>query len=1148
MTAIMTAVIKALETTEAHMRVVPSLICVLVLLGAASSAWSQDPVTEVAMARGPRFLYAPTSKETLVRVDVKRTPVLSRRITLDLHDVTLEEALESITQQAGLRLTYSKALVPLDKKVRIKAEDITVAAAITEVLIDVDVDVVFTRSGQAVLMSRSATGAAIEAVGMITGVVTDASDGRPIPSVQIAVEGTRLGALTDDRGAYTIRDVGAGARRITARRVGYSPKTRDVTVVDNAAATVDFALTRVATRLDEVVTTVTGGQRRVELGHTVAQISADSLVREAPVMSLSDVLTARVAGVQIVTANGATGMSPRIRIRGLNSATVTNDPLIVVDGTRIENSPGTGQELCCVAYGFRGGRLNDLNPEEIESIAIVKGPSAATLYGTDAANGVILITTKRGQAGRAQWTWYGEEGLVTQPTHFLDNYYAWGHSLTTGAIQQCTLSSAVAGTCAIDSVTTYNPLNDRAVSMIGTGHRHQTGVQVRGGASRFGYFVSGEREAETGFLRMPAPEVLRIETERGVSALPEEQIHPNALEKNSLRGNFTTSFTENADAAISTGVIQNYVRNPGFFPYFAAYFGPGARNINGGYNPSSGAKPGEQFAVRAAEHTTHFVTSTIANYRPLTWLTARVTGGMDFSSAMYEGLQRWGEGPIGSGRNGRRLNIQSDVSLYTADLGASAQYRQGSRMSWRTSAGMQYNRREERTTQATATGLSPGSQTTNGGSVLSGGETNVNRVVAGAYLEQMAALDERLFLSAALRMDGGSAFGRNFQTAAYPKLSASWLVRSQTSGAQYVLTSLRARVAYGASGVQPSPTAALPLLATSPVIVDGAAATGATLSAIGNADLKPERQRELEAGLDADLLGNRVHVEATHYRRRSTDALFNIALPPSIGVASQQKNIGSVSNRGIEAIISAHALETRTVTWDVTLNGSYNTNRIEELYAGLASTPANPFAGLRVGYPIQALFSRPYTYADANGNGIIEATELTLLDSLKYHGSPLPRQQVSVATTVGLLSGRLRVSTLVDYRGDFAISNLNEVNRCFFNFSRSTNDPRAPLDQQAACVARKSKGAAASGGFYSRGDFVSWRELSASYDLPSVVTRQVRANRATLTLTGRNLGIRTNYQGLSPEVTLNPNFAEGNNDNEVPPPSRYWLMRLNVAF
>jgi TonB-dependent SusC/RagA subfamily outer membrane receptor len=743
------------------------------LLGAGRATPAQL-LRESDSERAPRFLYAQPRAKTPILIDAATVPMLRRRISLDLQNVGRREALVAIARESNLDLAYPDAILPAGGRVSLVAAEITVAAALTDVLLDAGVDVVVSPNGGAVLVKRIAPKA--PAVGTVTGRVTDAASGQPVAAAQVIVVGTTFGRTTDANGEYSIGGLPAGDFRVTTRRVGYVPVTKSVTVRDGASVTVDFALVPAPTQLTEVVTTVTGQQQRYQIGNAITHINTDSLVREAPITRLADVLMARVAGAQIVPNSGFSGESPRVRIRGISSVTISRDPLLYIDGVRVDNSTGeiAHHVVGFLTYGHIPGRFNDVVPEDIESIEIVKGPSAATLYGTDAANGVIVVKTKRGEAGRATWRVFSEAGVLAPATTFQPSYYSWGHNSTTGAAQRCLLVQQAARTCVVDSLTTFSPLTDDDASMIGTGARWQLGAQLSGGVERFRYFFSAEQERERSYLEMPAGDVARISAERGGAAVPEEQIHPNALRKLSLRANVNTSFNR-ADIAVSSGLLQNYTRIPRGNEWAAAYWGPGYRDANNGYEASRG-RPGESFSLLSAEDATRFINSVNATWRPADWLSLRSTVGFDYSSMEYNGLQRRGEG-AGTGRGtGSRLSMRTGLSLTTVDLGASAFTNLGAHFSSRTSVGAQYNRRSEAVTFANATGLPPGSETVTGAATLTGGERTIGSVVAGAYVEQMFGLRERVFVTGAVRADGGSTFGKNFNTAEYPKASLSWLL------------------------------------------------------------------------------------------------------------------------------------------------------------------------------------------------------------------------------------------------------------------------------------------------------------------------------------------------------------------------------------
>ncbi|MGH7718149.1 MAG: carboxypeptidase-like regulatory domain-containing protein, partial [Gemmatimonadaceae bacterium] len=302
------------------------------------SAAAQDVRSDLAADRAPRFLLA--SSPVPVRIDVSRTPVLLRRIAVDLRDASIEEALAAISEQAGLRFMYSKAMVPVDRTVRLRAEDITVAAALTEVLLGAEIDVLFSATGQAALVPRSAPARkpARRLVGILTGQVTDAETNQPVRSAQVLVVGTPRGALTDDEGRYTVAGVPAGPHEVRVLRVGYASATQPVTITDGATATLDFRLTQSVVTFDEVVVTATGEeQRKRESGVAIGTINPDETDLTVA-NNLPQLLNGRVPGVSVLQSTGTTGAGSTIRIRGPNSVNLSNDPLLIIDGARVDNS------------------------------------------------------------------------------------------------------------------------------------------------------------------------------------------------------------------------------------------------------------------------------------------------------------------------------------------------------------------------------------------------------------------------------------------------------------------------------------------------------------------------------------------------------------------------------------------------------------------------------------------------------------------------------------------------------------------------------------------------------------------------------------------------------------------------------------------
>jgi TonB-linked SusC/RagA family outer membrane protein len=1118
-----------------------SVLTALVLTLPAPTNAQDDP-----SRNAPVFFMALASGKTM-RLDIARTPLLARRIDVDLYGLALGAALDTISARAGFRIAYNTDVVNRGARVYLRANLITVAAALTDVLSGSGVDVVFNSDGGAALVKRPLP----PPVGTITGVVRDARTGQPVPGATVIIEGSRISGITSSTGVYRIANAPSGARTIRVRRLGYQPQTVSVTVPDEGVVTADVTLGQVATQLNEVVTTATGEQRRVELGNVIGHLDGDSLAREAPITRLSDMIGARIPGVQIVPNTGFTGESPRIRIRGISGITLTRDPLLYVDGVRVDNSTGAmfgNPVISFLSYGHVPGRVNDIDPNDIESVEIVKGPSAATLYGTDAANGVILIRTKRGVPGRARWSMSVEGGALAPAVAPPENYFSWGRSVATGAVQRCTLVQSAAHTCTIDSLTRFDPLQDHATTFVGDGYRTKFGLQLKGGSDLFRYFASLDREDETNYLALSQIEQERISAERGGAAIPDDQLRPNVLARTNFRGSATANFAK-GDITLSSGLTRSDTRIPRGTEWDAAYLGPGYRDAFDGYRAADG-RPGEIFAIRSQENATHFTNGLVANWHPLSWLTTRGTVGFDFVNSFYDGLQRRDEGPTLNRAAGRRLNMRTSLGNTTVDLGGSTSFQLSPLVSSRTSVGAQYNRRLEAITTTSATGLPPGSETVTGAATITGAEKTIESVVAGGYVEESIGLRERLFISAAVRGDGASSFGKNFSTALYPKFGLSWLVANNESPQRVPgLGSLRLRAAYGQSGVQPGATDALPLLLPISSLVDGVSLAGATLTALGNEDLKPERTQELEAGGDAEWFGGRVKIEATYYRKLSHDALINRPLALSIGITSRRENIGSVSNRGWEGLVTLVPISTDAVVWDVSLNGSINHNKFESAAPGLVfSTSTSTF---RVGYPLFSRWDKPIlSYGDANGNGIIEASEVKIGDTAVYLGESLPPRQLTVSNGISLFRERLRISSQFDYKGGHLGENFTEINRCLTALAcRGANDPSASLWEQARAVAASATSRTLAG-YLEDASFVRLRELSIAYRLENQRVPLLGGRTMTVSLTGRNLKLWTDYSSPDPEVNSSAGALqlEGNSDNPTAPQTRLWLLRVNVDW
>ncbi len=1013
--------------------------------------------------------------------------------------------------------------------------------------------------------------------------------GAAVPDARVVIIGSSLATVTGADGRYTIRGAPVGTLEVRVLRVGFQEQKKSVQSANDQTVTLDFVMTQAVLQLADVVTTATGEQRRVELGNAVANIGVNSVVESETVRNISDVLNARVAGVS-VESGMETGVGSRIRIRGSNSVSLNNAPIYIIDGVRMTSQVS-------FAYGLGSAqptRSDDLNPDDIENIEIVKGPSAATLYGTDASNGVVLITTKKGKAGSAKWSFFAEGGvLLDRANNYPTNATLQGHSPTgTPLVTQgaCVLPMVSAGTCIPDSLQTLNLWkdwhctevfatktktcqNNLGLTELGTGNRNHYGAQLSGGTELARYFLSADQENETGVFDLPRFEQNRYDS---IGVKPDDwATRPNTLGKNTFRLNVNSAVNPTLDVGVNMGYINSGSR---FFNQSSAssaagivYYGAGYLN-NGNVplvsNPTplmgyGGFTPAYAFQEKREQDVDRFIGSLNAQWRPTSWLQNRANIGSDLTGQNDYDFRYRGEGPPTSDTNlqGLSANTRTVLRNLTVDLGSTANFNP-SRLPWlsvKTTGGMQYVNMNIDANSASATNIPPGTQTVGSGTLSASSSSSQSRTL-GFFVEEAFALRDRLFLTAAIRTDQNSAFGTDFQHVYYPKVSASWVVSDEPFFRRTEwLSSLRLRTAYGASGVQPGPTAALASLATTTGNVNGVDVSGLRVGAIDNPNLKPERSSEFEGGMEWGLFNSRTSVELTYYHKRTKDALISAVVAPSLGSASTlTRNLGAVQNAGWEMAITSQVIDRKNFGMDFTLSGSINHN----LVLSLGGTPSQTSNDTRiaVGYPIGGYWEIPILgYQDKNHDGIITystnpaVNEIFLAsDTSVYMGVSIPPQQLSFTPAIEIFHRKLRIQTLLDYRGGNRAINLTDIVMCDVVANCiGRNDPHASLADQARALEYVDPSPLAAGLDTGPGEFIKWRELSATWTLPDAWARKMNSAGASLSVMMRNLQTWTKYPGVDPENSTNTTGGSGDAhlfDQVVVGPPTYYVIRLNLHY
>ena len=956
--------------------------------------------------------------------------------------------------------------------------------------------------------------------GEVTGRVTDKASGQVVAGAQVSVVGMTIRALTGQDGRYRLTNVPAGAATLRVAFIGYGSVTQPVTVPAGGTAEQDLALSQVAVGLDAVVVTATGDQAVREQGTAAHSIDLKTRTQQAPTTNLSDALNSTVPGVVVQSAGGTTGTGTRIRIRGSNSVSLSNEPVLVVDGVRVENG---AQSSSVGVGGQQPSRLNDISPQDLEAVQVASGPAASVLYGTDAANGAILMRTRRGQPGATRWTMSAEGGVLNDYGTYPANYTG-----LTALDSACSLTRVAAGTCVQTRVRTFNPIEQR--SPFQTGHRAQYGLSASGGTEQTTFYVSGHFNNEAG--------VYSVNQNRQINLL--------ANLFNYVRSNLDFQAT----VLYTSGKLrlpQNDNNSLGVLS--SGFLGTSDSTTNSGYGFLT---PAQTFTIHTFQNIDHFTGSMQTNYRPVSWLEAHAVVGTDFVNRYDENTTIPGKIPAGfsqTANEGNRNANPFQIYNWTGNFYATASFALTPDLNSTTSGGLLYYHLRSHGVLASVQKLTTGTNSLTGGVIPTAIEQTIETVTLGRFVEERLGFKNRLFLTAALRSDDNTSFGRTFGNILYPRLSGSWVVSEEPFfPTPDWLGSLKLRAAFGASGLHPGPTDALQFFNPTPVVINNTDVPGITIGGLGNPALKPERTNESEFGFDADVRPMSIQLGFTYYSKTSHDALIAVVLPPSCGCGTSLfHNLGSVTNKGVEISANATVVRSGKVTVDVYASAWGTRSRVKTLGKNVAPIIfglGGATQRIQPGYAPGSYFQVPYTYKDVNGDGLIALSEVTLGTSAVFQGQPFPDHGGSLSTTITVFQ-RVHLYGLADGRFGNRLFNSTEQFRCGVGNCAGRNDPKASLAVQAAAVAN-IKGTQA--GYMEQADFIKLRELSLTYDAPARWATRIGASSVSLTIAGRNLATWTRYTGLDPEL----NEAGQNNfttaDFLTQPPVRYWIGRVNMTF
>lgn len=926
--------------------------------------------------------------------------------------------------------------------------------------------------------------------GTISGRAVDSATSQPLGRVQVALVGTRFRATTRDDGVYTIPGVPAGDYTITATFIGRAPQTRAVTVVDGQTLTVNFALVRQAVQLEAIVSTGYLTQSTRTVTGSVAHVDMDN-VQTQTVEGIDKALEGQVAGLQVLQSNGTPGGGPQIQIRGVGAIGAGSAPLFVVDGFPLSTG---GAEL--------RNPLNEIAPSDIESITILKDASSAAIYGSRAANGVVVITTKSGRNQAPSVHMDYAAGLQTIPSRYLPKVmnaeqfaefmkelnedhviYDLHRTPTTADIPveyQNPAQYANGGTDWLKLITRNAPTQNLNLS-------------VSGGTQDISGYLSGGFLRELGTVR--STDYTRASLRASVNANPTKRLRVGlniapTYELRNLPVQGGAGRNENgspASAALPSPLVSPYnadgswrpmIQSPGMLIYpnplmYLDQFQNAYRNLRGIGNAVAEfrAFDGLTFKTQAnADYSEQQQT----NYRPSTL-------GVQFTAPPRVPVANY---------------IESNFINWLTEQSATYDHTFGGHHIQLLGA---FSAQAQRQIGGSFNGTNfPNDDiSTLNAAALITGSTDAQRWGLISYVSQLNYdfADGEYLASAAVRRDGSSRFAPQHRWGVFPSASLGWRV-SQEPFFKHVswLSDLKLRVAYGQTGNNDLPQplgnyAYVGQVGINDYINNNTLASGRTLNTLGNPDLGWEKTEEVDAGLDLALFNNRVSFTIDAYNGITKDLLLNVEIPPSSGFTTVTKNTGKVRNRGLEVAMHTLNLTRGSFQWSSDVNVAMNRNMVLALGSNNApirsgtSGEQSPTHITMVGHPVGMFYGYVFEglyrdsadvansahfagaipgnikYKDVNGDG-----NITAISDFEIIGNPYPDATFGINNNLKLgswdlsvlMSGQLGGSRMEGFFQD--VHNIDGVFNVAPDVANRWRSPQQPGDGLHPTTAGVSRG------------------------------------------------------------------------------------------
>jgi TonB-linked SusC/RagA family outer membrane protein len=1016
------------------------------------------------------------------------------------------------------------------------------------------------------LLSSSAVLAQEGSTGRVAGTVTDAEGRAALPSATVTVVGTNRRATTDADGRFTISGVAAGAHRVRVTRLGFLPVESTVTVVADQEAVADFAMRASAFSLETQVVVGYGTQRRADLTGSVASVTPDA---SQITQSVEQMIQGKVAGVQVTQASSEPGGGISIRIRGGSSINGNNEPLYVIDGFPVENdlqasSPGDGGRDHTVPFN----PLNALNPSDIESIDILKDAAATSIYGARGANGVVIITTRRGAGAKPRVTvdsYIGRQSVAKRydllgGQDFAAFVNAWGAAQATPVTvyTQPQIDAIGAGTDWQSQIFRDGvPMRSLQLGVSGaTASSNPTRYAISGGVVDQNGVVIGSEFRRVSFHG-------NVDQSVGTRL----RASSNVLLSRVATTAIPTNGGSNQSAGAIGAALQYYptfgVRRPDGTYTLLAEDGPVALAPSTVPNPVSLVRD-----VNDRLGDSRALANLFGEYTLGRGFMLRVSGGADYSArtrdTYYPRTTLQGRGVDGEARRGRNesLGLLNENTL-----------------SFQPSAGrfgnlnalLGYTRQKQNVKTVSMINSNYVSDITGFEDFGAGARPNGPGITTGrqdwtfvSYLGRLNyTLKDRYLFTVTDRRDGSSRFGEGNKWGNFPSAAFAWVVTEEPFAKnRAVVNSLKFRVSWGIAG-NPSirPYQALTRLAAQSYAFNGTPSTGYYPQVLGNPNLSWETTQERNFGADMLLFNGRIDFTADFYNKHTRDLLLAKQLPLDVGFGTVLVNTGSLRNTGREFSITGNLVrgDTRAggFTWTSSLNYASNTNRVLDLggdtllFAARAADdigingtiikigqPLGVFFGYKVGGILRsaeeaaaytAIVAPPTGTAwaagdqrivDINGDGLINVNDRTII------GNPIPKYTLGWTNNLGWKG--LDLSTTLDGSYGATLFNLN-MNRLESGSPRTNilrerwTDAWTPQNTTGKYPRIGGSilniGTDMTSDMLEDGTYTRLRSITLGYTVPTRVVSRRGISSVRVYITGTNLVTWTDYTGFNPDVS-----------------------------